>query len=465
MKIAILGFGREGQSVLKFLQNRRRPLTSTQTHANKEEIWVLDKKKNLKLPRGVHARLGARYLERLTEFDVIFRSPGIPYLLPQIQAAKKHGVAISSATKLFLAEISARFPRNSQFAIRNSLCVIGVTGTKGKGTTCTLLYKILKASGKDVHLAGNIGAPALDLLSHKSSVIGHKSFIILELSSFQLQDLQTSPHIAAILDVFPDHQDAHKNLAEYYGAKANIARHQTKRDSIFFFIHNSLSRALARQSTGKKIGIDETRFRLFAPADVRLAGAHNFKNAVMAATIARSLGIKPGIIQRVVKSFKGNEHRLEYVRTIRYSNVLKNMRISFYNDSASTIPQPTAAALKSFPGKNKILIAGGRSKVHDYSPIRNALDSETKLVILIGENKKEIARAIRSSGVPFVFAKTLRDAVMRAAREARVIGHRLSVIGPHAAACVLFSPGSASFDMFKDYADRGKQFKKIVQEL
>jgi len=470
-----------------------------QTHADKEEIWVLDKNKDLKLPRGIHAHLGPHYLERLTEFDVIFRSPGIPYFLPQIQAAQKRGVIISSATKLFFEQLRGLMRTlRGQSQKTFSPVIIGITGTKGKGTTCTLLYKMLKAAhatgstsspqassprpelgtkagqaGKDVYLAGNIGAPALNLLS-KTHNLTPKTYVILELSSFQLQDLETSPHIAAVLDIFPDHQDAHKNLAEYYGAKANIARHQTKRDSIFFFSHNALSRALARKSPGKKIGVDEKRFRLFSPSAVRLAGAHNFKNAVMAATIARSLGVPRATIVRIVKSFKGNEHRLELVRVIRMNSGRSGRVIKFYNDSASTNPHTTAAAIRAFSSKTynlkpktsaTILIAGGRSKVHDYQPIRKALNAETKLVILIGENRKEIARAIRSSGVPFVFAKTLRDAVMRAVREARVIGHRLSVIGPHTAACVLFSPGSASFDMFKDYAARGKQFKKIVKQL
>ncbi|MBI3114533.1 MAG: UDP-N-acetylmuramoyl-L-alanine--D-glutamate ligase, partial [Candidatus Harrisonbacteria bacterium] len=415
-KIAILGFRREGQSLLRFFKHSSR--------FKNAEVWVLDKNKNLALPRGVHARLGVRHLERLTEFDVIFRSPGIPYLSPQIQAAKKRGVEISSATKLFFEELRKRYPL---LATRHSPLLIGITGTKGKGTTATLLYKILKAAGKDAYLAGNIGAPALDLLARKSQIANSKSLIILELSSFQLQDLETSPHIAAVLDVFPDHLDAHKSLAEYYRAKASIARHQTKNDAIFFFAHNVVSRALARQSAGKKIAVDEKRFRLFAPRDVRLPGAHNFKNAVMAAAIARSLGVKPATIRRVVKSFRGNEHRLEHVRTIRYSNVLKNMRISFYNDSASTIPQPTAAALRSFPGKTKILIAGGRSKVRDYSPIRNALNSETGLVILIGENKKEIARAIKRQGTrnkeqgkyKIIFVRTLKEAVQCAYSSAR----------------------------------------------
>ncbi len=429
--VAILGFGREGQSLLRFFKHSPR--------FKNAEAWALDRNKNLKIPRGVHARLGPHYLERLAEFDVIFRSPGIPYLLPQIQAAKKRGALISSATKLFFEEAARRGIRN----------VIGITGTKGKGTTCTLLYKMLRAAKKDAYLAGNIGAPALDLLTRHSSLLTRHSLVILELSSFQLQDMGTSPHIAAVLDVFPDHQDAHKSLAEYYRAKANIARQQTTRDSIFFFTHNVLSRAIARQSPGKKIGVDETRFRLFTPSDVRLVGAHNFKNAVMAATIAQSLDVPRATIARVVKSFKGNEHRLEFVRTIN--------DIRFYNDSASTIPQPTAAALQSFPGESKILIAGGRSKVHEYSPIRKAIDSETKLVILIGENRKEIARAISQTKIPCVFAKNLQEAIRCAYTQSLKIKAQSSV--------VLFSPGSASFDMFKDYADRGKQFKKIVQKL
>ena len=170
MKLAILGFGREGQSIFKFLQNRGLARVKTRIDADSisvnqhksalDEIWVLDKNPDIRIPRGVKTQLGKGYLKHLERFDIIFRSPGIPYTLPEIQKAKKTGVEISSPTKLFFELCPAK--------------IIGVTGTKGKGTTSTLIYKILKAAGKDVFLAGNIGTPALDILS-KTQMLADKN--------------------------------------------------------------------------------------------------------------------------------------------------------------------------------------------------------------------------------------------------------------------------------------------------
>ncbi|MBM3256993.1 MAG: UDP-N-acetylmuramoyl-L-alanine--D-glutamate ligase [Candidatus Liptonbacteria bacterium] len=438
-KIGILGFGREGHSLLNFL--RRSPKFKN------SEIWVRDKK-HQKVPRGVKTAFGSKYLRNLAAFDVLFRSPGIPYLIPEIQRAKKNGVQISSATKLFFEELNRRYPLR---ATRYSPCVIGVTGTKGKGTTSTLIYKMLKAAGKKVFLAGNIGTPALDLLNSQFSIL-NSAYIFLELSSFQLQDLEISPHIAVVLDIFPDHQDSHTSLQEYYSAKANIARYQKQSDTIFFFEKNAKSRWIGKQSRGKKVLVNPSRCNLFRPSKLQMPGAHNFQNAVMAATVTQSLGIKPSTIRKVVEDFKGNEHRLELVHTVN--------GVRFYNDSASTNPHTTAAAIRAFPKNPVILIAGGQDKNLDYAPLAKALkNSSVKLVILMGENKNKIARTIKKSGVPIKFAKTLKGATTSALRTSAL--HTTYYLPP----TVLFSPGATSFDMFKDYADRGAQFKKIVKSL
>src|SRR3989338_798582 len=350
MKIAILGFGREGHSILKFLRktrinadyhadkrgyknigkNQRKHLRKHLRKSAADEILVLDKNRNVKVPRGVKTHLGKNYLKNLERFDVIFRSPGIPYLLPEIQKAEKQGVKISSAIELFFEQLR-RLTQNERGLTRKRIgasrrpIIIGITGTKGKGTTSTLLYKILKASGKKVFLAGNIGKPSLDLLSNtqinadshadkrryknisenQRSNQRESAYIILELSSFQLQDLKKSPSIAAVLDIFPDHLDAHKNLKEYYDAKANIGRYQKQGDKIFFFKNNNLSRHVASKSKGKKISVNEKSFKLFSPDDLLIRGAHNFKNAVMAAIVAKSLGVSEKIILETAKKFKG----------------------------------------------------------------------------------------------------------------------------------------------------------------
>jgi len=413
MKIAILGFGREGKSTLKFLKK-----ISPRTN-----IKILDRK------------FDKNYLKNLGDFDIVYRTPGVPYNLPEIQKAVKSGVKFSSATKLFFDE-----------AEKIGCKVIGITGTKGKGTTATLLYKILKAcpeQGRRVFLAGNIGTSVLEIIPK----LKKNSIAILELSSFQLQDLKKSPDIAVILDIFPDHLDAHKNIKEYFRAKSAISKFQNKNDKIFYFNDNGYSKLIAQKSRGKKIPVSTQNFKLFKPEDLKMPGEHNFKNAVMATRVALSLGCPKEKIIKVVKNFRGNEHRLELARKIG--------EINFYNDSASTNPQTAAAAIRAFK-EPKILIAGGKDKGLNYSPLSQALkNSNTKLVILFGENKNKIIKAIRfkNKDLRIIKVENLKQAVQFAYKFAKSL------------VAVIFSPASASFDMFKDYADRGKKFKELVKGL
>lgn len=436
MKIAILGFAREGHSILKFLEKNRQ--------FKNAEIWILDK--NSKSVSGIKNKVsgietGPGYLKNLADFDIIFRSPGIAYLLPEIQKAKELGTKISSATNLFFERCSGK--------------IIGVTGTKGKGTTSTLLYKIFKASGKNVFLVGNIGEPALDMLPK----INKKSIVVFELSSFQLQDLESSPDIAVVLDIFPDHLDAHKNLKEYYDAKANIGRHQKPGDKIFFFKNSVLSARIASKGKGLKIGVDEKPFTLFSPDDLRIKGAHNFKNAVMATAVARSLGVPEKIIAKTICNFAGMEHRLELVRKIK----TKQSEIYFYNDSASHNPTSAAAAVKSFSGEKIILIAGGKDRNLDFEPLVNAMiKSGTRAVVLFGENKKKIKKAISKAKNGELGIKEVEN-LKEAVKYAYELVKKITIYsGP---VIILLSPGSASFDMFKDYEERGNIFKDIVKKL
>ena len=416
VNIAILGFGQEGKAIFKYLKKS--------PQYKNTGISILDKKTN------------KNYLKNLNRLDIIFRSPGVPYNLSEIQKAIKNGVKFSSSTDLFF-----------QNAKKIGCKIIGITGTKGKGTTSTLLYQILKSAKKDVYLAGNIGKPAIELLPK----IKKKSIVILELSSFQLQDLNPpagGPDIAVILDIFPDHLDAHKNLKEYFEAKSNIAKWQKKSDKIFYFDDSKRSKLIAEKSPAKKISVKNylKNFNF----DLKIPGKHNLKNSVMAATIAKNLGIDKKIILKTIKNFKGVEHRLEFVRQI--GNII------FYNDSASTNPYTAAAAIKAF-SEPKVLIAGGKDKNLDYSPFAKALkNSNTKLIILFGENKKKIEKAVVKSGIPVKLIKTLKNAVNLAYQKSKNYNLKPKNY-------ILFSPASASFDMFKDYKDRGEKFKKMVRKL
>ena len=404
-KIAILGFGKEGKAVFKYLKKE-----------GIKNITVLDRK------------LDKNYLKHLKEFDVIYRSPGVPYNLREIQAAIASGVKISGCTELF-------------FKNKKGL-VIGVTGTKGKGTTSTLIYKMLKASGKDVYLAGNIGKPAVELLPK----LKKNSVTVLELSSFQLQDFNPpagGPEIAVVLNIFPDHMDAHKNFKEYFDSKANLTRYQRKKDVVFYAADNTYAKRIARISKGRKVPINHKTFKAFSPQDLKTPGYHNFKNAATAAILAMSLGVSKKTVKKVAVKYEGLPYHLSLIRNFKGRKI--------YNDSSSTNPDTTAAAILAFPNNN-ILIMGGKDKGLNYKPVALALrKSSIKLVVLMGENSKKIAKAIK--GNKYVFARDLKSAVN--------IALKRSIKG----SSIIFSPGSASFDMFRDYYDRGDKFDKIVLQL
>ena len=402
MKLASLGgLGVEGKATTRFLKKKY----------PKAKIIVLDKK------------LDKNYLARLNEFDVVYRTPGIPYNTKEIQKAIKKGVKVTSATEVFLEGARGT--------------VIGVTGTKGKGTTSTLIYEILKKAGKDVYIAGNIGNPMLELLPK----LRKNSITVLELSSFQLQGITHSPHVAVVLDIFPDHMDHHKNFREYTDAKANVVKYQNSRDVVFYVPTSKTSTALAKKSRGEKIPVSFGDF----PMELKIPGVHNKQNAAMAAAVASYMGVSPVIGLEVIKEFTGLPYRLKFTKNVR--------GVSFYNDSASTNPQTAAAALKSFHGKTKILIAGGKDKNLDFNILRDVVSKENvKCVVLFGECKTKIKSAIGNSA-PIHTSNNLENAVASAFKKASQ------------GDIVIFSPAATSFDMFENYRERGDAFNRIVKKL
>ena len=410
MKIAILGFGREGKAIYKYIKR------------DKSEIWILDKNPNISLPKNVKSSLGENYLDNLDDFDIIFRSPGIPY--PLVAQRIKNKSKISSMTKLFFNEIQTlKKPE-----------IIGVTGTKGKGTTCTLIYQMLKNSGFKTVLGGNMGKPMIDYLSQSKKA----DFIVLELSSFQLQDMTMSPDIAVVVDMFPDHLDAHQNLKEYYDAKSNIGKYQKKSDVIFYYGNNPISVKVASKSPAIKKPV--------LPKNNNLK-----KNFEMASAVARYCKCPQVTIDKTIKNFKGLEHRLEFVKSMN--------GINFYNDSAGTNPIATIAAIKSFD-EPIILIVGGKDKGFNYGSLGTAIKNSTvKNVVLFGENKNKILKEIDSKKISCKIAKNLEEAVNIAFNEAKKIKKSFKSV------IVLFSPASASFDMFNNYAERGEKFKGAVDRI
>ena len=405
-KIAILGFGREGLSTLRFL------------------------KKNGIKSKALDIKTDKDYLSHLDQFDVIFRTPGFPRLHPKLLAAEKKGAIISSQIKLFF-----------------DLCpgkIIGITGTKGKTTTALLAYEILKNKYKNyLFVAGNFGKPALNLLP----LLKKNSLIILELSSFQLQDLDKSPHIAVITNLTLDHMDpggkfassTHQTAKEYFDAKMNILKHQKSGD--FAVIHRSL------KSKTKKIGKGKKIYPAPLFLKTKLKGGHNLENIALAAEIGRISKVSERNILETVKNFKGVEHRLEFVKKIN--------GVSFYNDSAATNPDATLAALESFDEPIH-LILGGSDKGLNYKNLgRYILKSKKiKTIALIGQIKNNLFKILGGGNENKIKKfENFKKAVLTLYKKA------------NKNELVLLSPAAASFGMFENYAHRGNQFKKLVKQL
>ncbi len=448
-KIAILGLGVEGLSTLQYLQKK-----ST-------NLWVLERKQiddidptllTAAEETGAQFVLGKDYLKDLSEYDVIFRSPGVRRNTPELIEAEKKGTIITSQTKLFFDLCPAQ--------------IIGITGTKGKGTTSSLIYEMLKAAGKDVYLGGNIGVPPLSFIDKLQS----SSWVVLELSSFQLQDLHKSPHIAVMLMVTSEHMDHHASIEEYVDAKRNILSHQTADDFAIVNRDYPASNESDVYSDGKVFYVSrerETDDACYAFGDrivirkngnetviikkneILLPGKHNLENVSAAIMAANLAGVGMKYIVDVLKTFKGLEHRLELVRELD--------GIKYYDDSFSTTPETAIAAIEAFT-QPKILILGGSSKGSDFTELGRVLrETESiKAIIGVGEEWYAIKEQIGEKAAQMTLIENATD--MKSIVQSAV----------HVAAkgdIVLLSPACASFGMFKNYKDRGEQFKQEVAKL
>ncbi|OHB17214.1 MAG: hypothetical protein A2913_00155 [Parcubacteria group bacterium RIFCSPLOWO2_01_FULL_40_65] len=405
-KIAILGLRREGSSTLKLLKK------------NKIKADVLD------------VKFDKSYIDRIKNYDIIFRTPGFPRIHPALIAAEKNGTIISSHIKLFFDLCPAR--------------VIGITGTKGKTTTAFLIYEVLKTKfHKKVFIAGNVGSPALDILPK----LKKDSIVVLELSSFQLQDLHKSPDVVVITNLTLDHMDpsgkfapsTHQSAKEYFDAKMNILRHQGNND--FSIIHPSLKNKTRHIGQGKK------NYPVPLLVETKLRGKHNLENIALAVAVGKIFKVPQKNILKAVKNFKGIKHRLEFVKKIN--------GISFYNDSAATNPDATLAALKSF--KESIhLILGGSDKGLDYKNLAGYISKSKniKTIALIGQIKEKLYKILKPKPeLEIKKIKNLKEAVLTLYKKA------------DKNEIVLMSPAAASFDIFQNYAERGNEFRKLVKQL
>ncbi len=431
MKIALVGYDVEGQASYRYFASLA------------HEIVIFDEAESPRAnpPEGVKVISGPQALEHLKgmTFDKVVRTPSLA-------PSKLSGILnVTTATKEFFQHCPAP--------------IIGVTGTKGKGTTCSLAAKLLEAAGKKVWLVGNIGKPALDVLKD----IKPEDIVVYELSSFQLWDLDKSPHVAVVLMIEPDHLNVHENLEDYVRAKTNITLHQQPEDVVIYHPDNFYSQAIADASPamnkkkyltsqGARIDnltvvIDEQK--ICSISEIGLLGQHNLENICAAVTAVWEFTRDAAAIAEIIKNFKGLEHRLEFVREVK--------GVGFYNDSFSSAPSASLAAMRSFV-RPEIVILGGYDKQGSFDDLANEIKllPNIKRLLLIGETRNRIAQALEAAG--FASYEMLGTANFN-----EIIKRAFDLAEP--GDVVLLSPGCASFDMFKNFYERGAQFKKIVGEI
>lgn len=462
-KIAVLGFGVEGEAVVDFLSDK------------KCEIFVFDEKEERDFDAGKlqkYKEAGAQFVfglfGDLTSFDAIIRSPGVNPNVAVLQSARQKNIPITTGIDIFLNIAPCQ--------------IIGVTGTKGKGTTSTLIYEMLKKSRRErvgtpteaseekseIFLGGNIGTPPLSFLDQLTS----QSMVVLELSSFQLFDVTKSPNIAVVLMVTSEHMDFHASEEEYALAKANILKFQKAGDMAVINADYENSRRIgkaarapvywfSRQKTISPGAYVEngavffedtggTKEKIIETNEIFIPGGHNLENVCAAVAAAKITGISNGLIAEVLRTFKGLKYRLQFMREVG--------GVRYYNDSFSTTPESAMAAVKAFQAP-KILILGGSSKNSDFSELAKVIseDKMIKAIIGIGAEWPRIKETLRAAGATnfeiIEGCSSMGVIVETAASEAQ------------AGDVVILSPACASFDMFEDYKDRGNQFEEAVLNL
>jgi len=459
-RATIVGLAREGTALARFLAERG-AIVAVSDLRNEEEL-----QENIAKLKGfsIHFVLGGHPRQILDQTDILFRSPGVPLEAPIVAEAKRRGIPISSETSLF-----------------TELCpapIIGVTGSSGKTTTVSLMGQMLKASGFRTWVGGNIGRP---LIGHLEE-IEPTDKVVMELSSFQLEIMEWSPIIAAILNITPNHLDRHLSMKAYTQAKLNILRFQ-RPGSIAILGHDLISNLKSQISNLKSqilsfslneeveegaflrdgkaaaiiLRLGNAEQRICSADEIKLLGRHNLENILAACAIAAVAGASRQAMADVATTFEGVEHRLELVRELGEAPAVR-----YYNDSIATSPERTVAALRSFD-QPIVLLAGGRDKHLPWDEMARLTLEKVRRLVLFGEAAPIIEKAIRVSSFEFRVSRdleefvcrcqTLDEAVEAAAREAQP------------GDVVLLAPGGTSFDAFSDFAERGGRFRELVKAL
>jgi UDP-N-acetylmuramoylalanine--D-glutamate ligase len=448
-KVAVIGLGVSNIPLLDYLYNLSAKVT------------VFDDRNIEQIPKEVMDKItkytfefsfGENNLSKLVGFDLIFRSPSCMPTKKELLEEQQRGAIVTTEIEMLMEMAPCK--------------IIGVTGSDGKTTTTSLIYDIVKTAGYNAYLGGNIGYPLFTKLAEMKK----DDIIVLELSSFQLMNMTVSPDIAVITNISPNHLNIHSNYEEYIDAKKNIFKNQKDDGILVLNYDNEITKECKPEANGKVVyfsskeklenGIivdndvikeceDNVRKHIINTKDIHLRGMHNYENVCAAIGATKSF-IDMDIITTAIKNFKGVEHRIEFIRELD--------GVKWYNDSIGTSPTRTMAGLKSFD-EDIILIAGGYDKHLDYEPLAKPIVDKVKSLILIGQTSEKIHNAV---------SKELEEQgkemnIYQCDEFSQIVEVARKIAKP--GQVVLFSPASASFDLFKNFEERGNIFKKMVNNL
>ena len=448
-KVAIIGLGVSNIPLLDYLYEK------------KANVTIFDEREYNQIPKDVNEKIskygfvlhfGKNCLQYLKNFNGIFRSPSCLPTKPELVEEANRGALVTTEVELLMKMCPAK--------------IIGITGSDGKTTTTSLINSILQKAGYTTFLGGNIGTP----LFTKLPEITPQDIVVLELSSFQLMGMEVSPQIAVITNITPNHLNIHKDYQEYIDAKKNIFKYQNEDGLLVLNYDNEITKECAKEANGKVIFFssktkldngyivdedvikecdDKVRKHILNTEDVILRGNHNYQNIATAiATTSSLVDIETAV--KAIKEFKPVEHRIEFVEEID--------GVKWYNDSASSSPSRTLSGINAFK-EDIVLIAGGYDKNLDYTPLAKPIVDKVKTLILIGQTSGKIYEVVKNEleeenrHLDIYMCETLEETIPIAKKNASK------------GDVVLFSPASASFDMFRNFAERGKEFKKCVNDL
>ncbi|MBO7611682.1 MAG: UDP-N-acetylmuramoyl-L-alanine--D-glutamate ligase [Elusimicrobia bacterium] len=437
IRIAVLGLGKSGIACANLATSKGYKVFASDSGKRRTH-------KEMNLNKKVEIEFG-KHSSKVLDSDIIIKSPGLPNDLEILKQARKREIPILSEL-----DFALNFAKPKK--------IIAVTGTNGKTTTTTLIYEIIKKGYKNTFVAGNIGFPISEVVTK----LNPKSILVLELSSYQLEDSPFfRPNISVSMNITPDHLKHHHTMANYIKAKANVFINQKKQDyAIYNYTDKYLKKAVLKTKANKvefnsnkaqnciyydneTIYLKKNKKTLKLNPKINIPGKHNIDNILASVAASYLAGTKISVIEKVISKFKGVEHRIEFVKEIS--------GVKYYNDSKGTNVDSTKVALESFD-KNIQLILGGQDKGSPYKPIFNLIKKKVKNIFLIGEATSIIKKQLKGSA-PMVECKTLSNAIKKI--------HSVAQKGD----IVLFSPACASFDQFNDFEHRGREFKKFVAAI